>query len=138
MPATSLPNRILVVDDDAAILQMIEAVLLPAGYRVLLADSAWEAIRLFQAEPQAIRLLVADVVMPDLTGPVLAQRLLALQPDLNILFISGYHDSELVTRIAGQRSFGLLHKPFTMDGLLRAVRESLHEAEAPRSRASRS
>ena len=137
MPA-GVPDTILVVDDDPAILQLVEGVLRSAGYRVLPACGAWEAIRLFDAEPQAVRLLLTDVVMPDLTGPVLAQRLVALQPDLKVLFLSGYHDSELVSRIVGQKRFALLPKPFTVEGLLRAVRESLHARHAPRVRAGRS
>jgi DNA-binding NtrC family response regulator len=65
--------------------------------------------------------------MPDLTGPVLAERLRARQPNLQVLFISGFHDADLVHRFVTLKGFTLLPKPFTVDGLLRVVGESVAE-----------
>ena len=66
---------ILAVDDDRSILGLIDTVLSSAGYRVLLADGGWRAIEIFEQCPDPIHLLVTDVIMPDLTGPVVAERL---------------------------------------------------------------
>ena len=63
--------------------------------------------------------------MPDLTGPVVAERLRSRQPDLKVLFISGFHDADIVQRFVMREGLTLLPKPFTVDGLLRVVEESL-------------
>lgn len=116
---------ILVVDDDDAVLRMMVEILRQAGYIVLLAEGGWNAIQVFEEAPSPPHLLVTDVIMPDLTGPVLAARLRKMRPDLKVLFVSGFHDTELVQRFVGQQGFALLPKPFTPDGLLRTVRDAL-------------
>jgi two-component system cell cycle sensor histidine kinase/response regulator CckA len=116
---------ILAVDDDRSILGLIDTVLTSAGYRVLLADGGWRAIEIYEQCTDPIHLLVTDVIMPDLTGPVVAERLRFRQPDLQVLFISGFHDADLVQRFVIRRGFSLLPKPFTVDGLLRVVNQSL-------------
>jgi two-component system, cell cycle sensor histidine kinase and response regulator CckA len=119
---------ILVVDDDLAVLRMLDRTLSRAGYRVLLADGGWNAIRAFEKSAEPIRLLLTDVIMPDLTGPVVAERLRARQPDLQVLFISGFHDADLVQRFVTRKGFTLLPKPFTPDSLLRVVDQQLNSA----------
>jgi two-component system, cell cycle sensor histidine kinase and response regulator CckA len=119
-----LAPAILVVDDDPAILALTGAILRRAGYQVLLAEGGRQAVEIYESAAQPIRLLVADVIMPDLTGPVLAARLRARQPELRVLFISGYHDTQFVQRSL-QNGFTLLTKPFNAESLLRAVRDSL-------------
>ncbi|HWQ56651.1 MAG TPA: response regulator [Bryobacteraceae bacterium] len=116
---------ILVVDDDPAVLQIMADILGQAGYRVLLAGGGWNAIEAFEAAASPPHLLVTDVIMPDLTGPVLAARLRKMRPDLKVLFVSGFHDTELVQRFVGQQGFALLPKPFTPEGLLRTVEQAL-------------
>jgi two-component system cell cycle sensor histidine kinase/response regulator CckA len=123
-PAAPLAT-ILVVDDDRQILLFLDQALRSAGYRVLLADSGWNAIEAYEKSREPIHLLLTDVIMPDLTGPILAERLCAKQPDLQVLFISGFHDADLVQRFVIRKGFALLPKPFTIDGLLRVVEESL-------------
>jgi two-component system cell cycle sensor histidine kinase/response regulator CckA len=118
-------ESILVVDDDPDVLRIMADILSQAGYRVLPAGGGWSAIETFETAPSPPRLLVTDVIMPDLTGPVLAARLRKLRPELKVLFVSGFHDTELVQRFVGQQGFALLPKPFTPDGLLRTVREAL-------------
>jgi two-component system, cell cycle sensor histidine kinase and response regulator CckA len=115
---------ILVVDDDRAVLNLLQQTLDSAGYRVLAAAGGWEAIREFEAGEE-VELLLTDVIMPDLTGPVLAERLRAKKPDLRVLFISGFHDADLVQRFVTRKGFTLLPKPFTVTALLRVVREAL-------------
>src|ERR1035441_8713032 len=86
---------ILAVDDDHGVLGLLDAALRSAGYRVLLADGGRHAIEVYENSENPVHLLLTDVIMPDLTGPVVAQRLLAKQPDLQVLFISGFHDLHL-------------------------------------------
>jgi two-component system, cell cycle sensor histidine kinase and response regulator CckA len=118
---------ILAVDDDRSILGLLDSALTAAGYRVLLANGGRSAIELYESAKAPIHLLLTDVIMPDLTGPVLAERLRAHQPDLQVLFISGFHDADLVQRFVTARGFTLLPKPFTVEALLRVVQESLAE-----------
>jgi DNA-binding NtrC family response regulator len=119
------PQTILAVDDDGAIRGLLGRALGMAGYRVVLADGGRDAIERFEAMEEPVHLLLTDVVMPDLTGPVVAERLTSRQPDLPVLFISGFHDADMVQRFVTLKGFRLLSKPFTIEGLLRAVRDSL-------------
>ena len=122
----TLPSpTILAVDDDRMILQLLDEVLRSAGYHVLTADGGRSAIEAYESLGEPIHLLLTDVIMPDLTGPVLAERLRSRQPDLQVLFISGFHDADLVQRFVSNKGFSLLPKPFTVDGLLREVKLSL-------------
>src|SRR5258706_16246235 len=124
-PVTQPLATILAVDDDQAVLGFLDQSLRMAGYNVLLADSGWSAIQVYENSAEPVHLLLTDVIMPDLTGPVVAERLRSRQPDLRVLFISGFHDADMVQRFASDKGFSLLSKPFTVDGLLREVRQSL-------------
>src|SRR5215467_56413 len=124
-PINGHSPTILAVDDDRMVLRLLDEVLRSAGYHVLTADSGWNAIQTYESLGSPIQLLLTDVIMPDLTGPVLAERLRSRQPDLQVLFISGFHDAELVQRFVSIKGFSLLPKPFTVEGLLREVKQSL-------------
>ena len=128
-PMSSPPNltqaTILAVDDDRGVLEMIDFALRDAGYRVLLADNGRAAIQIYEDGGSPIDLLVTDVMMPDLTGPVLAERLRARQPELQVLFISGFHDADLVQRFVTAKGFTLLPKPFSIPALMRVVQLAL-------------
>src|SRR3954467_8171500 len=127
MPETGSTSTILVVDDDHGVLGILEQALRMAGYRVLVADSGRSAIEVYQNAGEPIHLLLTDVIMPDLSGPVVAERLRRHQPDLQVLFISGFHDADLVQRFVTSKGFTLLPKPFTIEALLRVVGEALTE-----------
>jgi len=120
---------ILAVDDDQAVLGFLDQSLRMAGYNVLLADSGWSAIQVYENSTEPVHLLLTDVIMPDLTGPVVAERLRSLQPDLRVSFISGFHDADVVQRFVMRKGFTLLPKPFTLAGLLRVVEESLRSVQ---------
>lgn len=117
---------ILAVDDDLTVLGLLDSVLSMAGYRVLTAGGGRSAIQVFEKNRGPVNLLLTDVMMPDLTGPVVAERLRSLQPDLAVLFISGFHDADLVQRFVTAKGFSLLSKPFTVDALLRVVDQALN------------
>lgn len=116
---------ILAVDDDRDVLDLVQAVLLGAGYRVLRAEGGRQAIEVYENEGENVQLLLTDVMMPDLTGPVVAERLRSKQPDLQVLFISGCHDADLLQRFVTRKGFAMLPKPFTMQSLLRGVEDAL-------------
>ncbi|MFN7996601.1 MAG: response regulator [Bryobacteraceae bacterium] len=128
MSGTHQPRQnnptILAVDDDPAILSLVGSILKSAGFLVLQAGNGWDALKIYESADSDVELLLTDVIMPDLNGPVLAARLRARKPNLKVLFISGYHDTRFVQRSMTD-GFALLAKPFTPNGLLRAVHDCL-------------
>lgn len=125
-PETQRAATILAVDDDRVVLGLLDSVLSMAGYNVLTADGGRNAIEVFEKSNDPVNLLLTDVMMPDLTGPVVAERLCSVQPDLAVLFISGFHDADLVQRFVTAKGFSLLPKPFTVDALLKVVALALN------------
>ena len=116
------PETILVVDDQPATLKVARILLESFGYSVLAAGNAQEAMILFRENQEQIRLMLTDVVMPDITGPQLAERLLRIKPALRVIYMSGYPNDEL-----RDRGVAFLSKPFNPAGLSRAVRAALDE-----------
>src|SRR5262245_50986482 len=86
---------LLVVENEAAIVALVQMALERHGYLVLTAASGGEALSLAASHQGPIDLLITDVVMPDLRGPELARRLVAERPDMLTLFMSGYMDDAL-------------------------------------------
>jgi two-component system cell cycle sensor histidine kinase/response regulator CckA len=114
-------QTILVVDDEPNVLQLVESILEEAGYVVIGANSADTAIKAFDKMARHPDLLLTDVVMPGMSGPMLVDQLLAKQPDLKVLFMSGYDDRQVVQRYVVEKGFRLLAKPFSLNGLRSAV-----------------
>jgi two-component system, cell cycle sensor histidine kinase and response regulator CckA len=119
------PKTILVVDDDLSVLSVIKCMLEGGEYNVLMAHSAEIALRMAERDDLTIDLMLIDVVMPDVTGPELAERILAFRPHLRVLFMSGCTDSEVVRVKILDRALGFLPKPFTSDSLLERVQNVL-------------
>ena len=115
-------ETILLVEDDANLRTVIARMLERFGYTVLAAANGIEALVVFDAHGKGVDLLLTDVVMPDLGGPELVERLAARGVDLRVLFMSGYSDEAVTRRVAVGPRRVLLRKPFTLDVLLRAVR----------------
>jgi DNA-binding NtrC family response regulator len=115
---------ILVVDDEPEIRKLVTAMLARNGYKVLTADTGDNAVRLFRSNPN-IDLLLTDVVAPGMSGPMIADQIAAMKPDIKVLFMSGYDNTQVVQRYVVEKGYSLLTKPFTMDALERSVREVL-------------
>jgi two-component system cell cycle sensor histidine kinase/response regulator CckA len=125
------PGRegILLVEDEDPVRVIIGALLRRHGYHVLEAATARGALEIFGHHADAIELLVTDIVMPEMNGPALAQRLVAEKPKLRILFISGYADAASPAALTGP-CVGFLAKPFQASALTRAVRDLLDRPPA--------
>jgi two-component system cell cycle sensor histidine kinase/response regulator CckA len=122
-----LPSRketLLLVEDEAAVRELIRRQLAGLGYTLLVAATPAEAIEL-AADGRLIDLLVTDVIMPVMSGPVLAEQLTARRPGLRVLYVSGYPDTALAQYGAAVPGALLLQKPFTTDALARRVRQAL-------------
>ena len=121
-------ETILLVDDTDMVRRFARDVLSTAGYRVLEANGADEALQVAGMQPSRIDLLVTDVVMPGRSGIELADRLRVTRSDVRVLYISGYTDAAVVRNGLLADSAAFLQKPFTPDALLRKVRQVLEAA----------
>ena len=120
-------------------LQLVESILEEAGYGVIATSSAAHAIKAFDKMAHPPALLLTDVVMPGMSGPMLVDQLLAKQPGLKVLFMSGYDDRQVVQRYVVEKGFRLLAKPFSLSGLRSAVEAEIgagQPAERPLERPS--
>lgn len=115
-------GTLLLVEDEPALQALIATVLEEQGFAVLAAGNGLDAIEIGESHDGKIDLLLTDVVLPGLSGPDLAGRMLALRPGLEVLYMSGYNDSRLLTRGVEQSKVNLLVKPFTPDQLIARVR----------------
>jgi len=118
-------ETILVADDEPFAHDLIRRALEPRGYTVLSARNAAEAVAIGEAHHGPIHLLLTDVVMPDLHGPDLAQRIRRLRPEIKVLYVSGFIGHPAVDLATVGRDAAFLQKPFTSDALATKVREEL-------------
>jgi PAS domain S-box-containing protein len=130
-PAVIAPARgretILLAEDDADVRALAQETLEATGYTVLEAPRPEEALRVAREHAGRIDVLVADVVMPEMTGRALADQLRARRPDLKVLFISGYASDAIVQLGVLEPGTAFLNKPFTPGALARRIREVLDE-----------
>ncbi len=118
-------ETILLVEDDPAVRRMAAEVLLDTGYRVLMAPSSADALRIAAKHDGRLDLLLTDIVMPGMTGPELAREFIARFPKIRILYMSGYTDDAIEKHGVHGRTVRVLQKPFTHETLAQSVRETL-------------
>lgn len=118
-------ETVLLVEDDQQVRTLARTVLTRNGYVVIEASDAEEAFRVAAQHAGPLHLLLTDVVMPGMSGRLLAQRLSEQYPDLNVLYMSGYTDDAIVHHGVLAPGVAFLQKPFTPATLARAVREVL-------------
>jgi DNA-binding NtrC family response regulator len=119
-------ERILVVDDSAAMVATLVATLVEDGYEVRGASDGPEALRRLGAEP--FDLVIADVVLPGMGGMQLLEQVKRLRPDTPVLLVTGYATPEVAREALGKGAAGFLEKPFNIDQLLASVRDALFRA----------
>ena len=120
-------ETVLVVEDEPALLKMDRMMLERLGYRVLAAGTPHEAIRLAGGHASEIRLLLTDVVMPEMNGPDLAAGVQHLHPGASVLFMSGHTSDVIAHRGVLEEGVNFIQKPFLMNQLADKVREVLGE-----------
>ena len=124
--ATSSPGHetILLVEDEDAVRAIAGTVLRRQGYEVIEAATPLAAAEIFEKRSRDIDLLLTDIVMPEMNGPALAQRLIGIRPSLRVLFMSGYADVAMPID-SGNPQVSFLAKPFQASVLTARVREML-------------
>ena len=120
-------ETVLVVEDEPALLAMCKMMLEKIGYRVLATGTPGEAIKLAEEHASEIHLAITDVVMPEMNGRDLAERLQSLSPGIKILFMSGYTADVIAHRGVLDEGVNFIQKPFSMKDLAVKVREALKE-----------
>jgi CheY-like chemotaxis protein len=125
-------GTILLVEDEALVRELVREILAGDGYHVLEASGGEEAVQRYGQQIGRIDLLVTDVVMPGMSGRVLAERVRLLRPDLKVLFMSGYTDDAVLRDEARGATVAFLQKPFAPDVLSTTVRQILDEVRARR------
>src|SRR5262249_7514599 len=124
-PAARRPGTILVVEDDDMVRELTRSMLLSLGYTVLEAANPSLALALCQQVDVRIDLLLSDVVMPQMRGSELWQKVRALRPEIRILFMSGYTWDVVVRHGVVEESVSFIQKPFTMAELGRVVEAAM-------------
>lgn len=129
-PAAAPHTTILVVDDEGAIGRLCRMMLQSLGYQVLLAETPAAALQLAAQPDSHFQLLLTDVRMPGMDGRQLARHLVALRPQLRVLYMSGYSADVFVSRDVAEGEVAFIAKPFTRDALARQVHELLARVPA--------
>ena len=126
-------EKVLLVEDDAAVCDLIRAVLSSHGYTVVCPTRPQDAEQVFERHGGDFDLLLSDVVMPEISGTELAKRLSARNPRMKVLFMSGYIGDAIVRQGIQEKGMGFLQKPFAPMLLAKKVREILDETRVQES-----
>jgi two-component system cell cycle sensor histidine kinase/response regulator CckA len=124
-------STVLVVDDEADVLRLVETLLTRSGHKVLTASNGERALEKVRKLGTAPDLLLTDVVMPGLSGPMIADQLHAHYPQMRVLFMSAFEDRQVVRRYVKDPGYHLIPKPFQIDELSARVQEMLDRASEP-------
>jgi len=123
--ATNGTETILLVEDAKLLARVTRDFLVSAGYRVLVAAEAAEALHIAAEFPGKIHILLTDVVMPHMNGRELSEELLKKRPDIKVLYMSGHTAGVISQTALLDEDVAFIEKPFTHDGLARKIRQLL-------------
>jgi two-component system cell cycle sensor histidine kinase/response regulator CckA len=121
-------ETILLVEDERVVRRLVAEMLESSGYTVLQAADGPSALELLRRHSGDLDLLVTDVVMPGMSGPEVAQAVTSMRPGTEVLYTSGYTDSQIDHHGVLEPGIAFLQKPFSSDDLTRKVRSVLDEA----------
>lgn len=124
-PSTSFPRgneTVLLVEDDKSNLEITQLLLEESGYTVISSESPFDACKLFEQHAGEIGLLLSDVIMPELNGKDLYDHIRTINPDIKVLFMSGYTDDVITNRGVLPEGINFIHKPFTILQLAKKIR----------------
>jgi DNA-binding response OmpR family regulator len=116
---------VLLVEDEESVRGLVRETLVSKGYRVLEAENGQAGLAVAAAHDGIIELVITDVVMPGMSGRELADQLVAIRPEVKVLYLSGYTEDTIVSEGTIESGKAFLQKPFTLQGLSRKVREVL-------------
>ena len=120
-------ETILLAEDDESVCDMAALMLEEAGYTVFTARTAMEALDLFDQNKDAVKIILTDVIMPELNGKELYNRIIKDNPDVKVIFMSGYTDNVIAHHGVLDKGTNFIQKPFSRTGLLAKVRDVLNK-----------
>jgi len=118
-------ETILLVEDEQSVLMVGKTMLERFGYKVLTASTPREAIRLIEEHDEPIHLVLSDVVMPEMNGRELTEKLRSIKPSLKCLYMSGYTADVIAHHGILDKGVSMIQKPFSLRDLAAKVREAL-------------
>jgi DNA-binding NtrC family response regulator len=121
-------ETVLLVEDEESVRQLARRILERQGYHVLESRNGREALARATEYGERIHLVLTDVVMPELSGRGLVERLTAVRPNAAVVYMSGYTDDDVLRRGMLEPGSRFIQKPFNPNALLRTVREALNRA----------
>ncbi|HEY4084564.1 MAG TPA: response regulator [Bryobacteraceae bacterium] len=124
-------QTVLVVDDEQDLRSLVANVLTEYGYKVITASSGAKAVALIEKMDAPPDLMLTDVVMPGMSGPMLADQLLAKFARARVLFMSGFDERQVVQRYVVEKGFTLITKPFQLHNLCAAVKKAIESTPTP-------
>ncbi|MEY4667645.1 MAG: hypothetical protein RL518_344 [Pseudomonadota bacterium] len=124
-PVRGRGERILIVDDEYAVRNVLGLSLSHLGYEVVMASSGLEGLEIYAEERGAFDLVILDILMPGLSGEDVFIRLQKMNPDVRVLLVSGFSSGDVVARILSGGGRDFIQKPFLIDVLSRKVRGCL-------------
>ena len=122
-------ETILLVEDSSDLRHVVRQFLEISGYKVLGAGDAKQALQVAKEHEGPIHLILIDVVLPGVSGRILAEQLMDVRPEANVLFMSGYTDDTVLFHQVSQAALNFIQKPFTRANLIGKVRRVLDEAQ---------
>ena len=134
VPLEKIPQgneTLLLVEDDPTVRRLAVDILRRQGYTMLEAADGGEALVICEKEKRPIDLILTDIVMPRIGGPQLIERLKQVRNDFKALYMTGYTDETIVHHGILDKTVNLIHKPFTIEKLVRKVREVLDKNSKP-------
>jgi len=120
-------ETILIADDNAALLSMLQVMLERLGYRVVAAKDGEEAVDLFEKEPSLIDMLLLDVIMPKMNGTDAAVKIRSKRPEIPLLFLTGYKDELTDEEFERLGDYTVIPKPLSIAYLGQKVQELLNK-----------
>jgi two-component system cell cycle sensor histidine kinase/response regulator CckA len=121
-------ETILVVEDQSALRELVRRVLEQKGYRVLEAPNGEQAVRVAESSARPVHLVITDVVMPGMNARAMAERIRGVWPSVRVLYMSGYHDDDVMLQSLATAKVDFLQKPFLPYDLAEKVRAVLERA----------
>jgi PAS domain S-box-containing protein len=118
-------ERILLVEDEEGVREFIFRILAKNGYQVFKAETAGEALDIFNREKGNFDLIFSDIVLPDKNGVQMMLEFLSMKPGLNVIFSSGYADEKSQWPVIQEKGFKFIQKPYTTQELLRMIKETI-------------
>ena len=127
-------ETILVVEDEAVVRDFVCEILKQNGYQIIRAEEPMKALDIAKVRGGAIDLLLTDIIMPQMNGKELYQKLSEIRRDLKVLYMSGYTDDVLGNHGVLEENVNFIQKPFTVPDLTKKVREAIEGTAVPSER----